>query len=127
MHAGRRYTLKEFVYWTRRDIYILSIFALIPTVLYECVGLKWLALPWVPIALIGTAAAFIVGFRNTQTYNRVWEARQIYGSIVNTSRSFGMLVKDYIAGDNEAHVKAIHRQMIHRHLAWLTALRFQLR
>jgi ion channel-forming bestrophin family protein len=127
MHAGRRYTLKEFVYWTRRDIYILTAFAIVPTVLYKCVGLTWLALPWVPIALIGTAAAFLVGFRNTQTYNRVWEARQIYGSIVNTSRSFGMMVKDFIIAENNATSSAIHEEIIYRHIAWLTALRFQLR
>lgn len=125
MHAGRRYTLKEFIYWTRRDIYILTIFAIIPTVLYEYFGLKWMAIPWVPIALIGTAAAFIVGFRNTQTYNRLWEARQIYGAIVNTSRSFGMMVKDYIDTPNNSRIP--HQQLIYRHIAWLTAMRFQLR
>ena len=66
MHAGRRYTFKEFIYWTRRDIYVLSGLAIIPTVLFYFLNWKWLAIPWVPIALIGTAAAFIVGFRNTQ-------------------------------------------------------------
>lgn len=128
MHAGSRYTLKEFIYWTRRDIYILIIFAAIPTVLFKYMHWKWLAIPWVPIALIGTAAAFIVGFRNTQTYNRLWEARQIYGSIVNTSRSFGMLVRDLISGDaGKEELKKIHQEMIYRHIAWLTAMRFQLR
>jgi putative membrane protein len=128
MHAGSRYTLKEFVYWTRRDIYILTIFAAIPTVLFKYMHWKWLAIPWVPIALIGTAAAFIVGFRNTQTYNRLWEARQIYGSIVNTSRSFGILVRDFISGDiNKEALNRIHQEMIYRHIAWLTAMRFQLR
>jgi putative membrane protein len=128
MHAGSRYTLKEFVYWTRRDIYILIVFAAIPTVLFKYMHWKWLAIPWVPIALIGTAAAFIVGFRNTQTYNRLWEARQIYGSIVNTSRSLGILVRDFISGDAGAiELKRIHQEIIYRHIAWLTAMRFQLR
>lgn len=129
MHAGRRYTLKEFVYWTRRDIYILAIFAAVPVILYKVLGWKWLAIPWVPIALVGTAAAFIVGFRNTQTYNRLWEARQIYGAIVNASRSWGIMVKDLITGTqvSQEALKSIHREMIYRHIAWLTALRFQLR
>lgn len=128
MHAGRRYSLKEFVIWTRRDIYFLICFATIPTVLFQLFDLKWLAIPWVPIALIGTAAAFLIGFRNTQTYSRVWEARQIYGSIINSSRSWGMLVKDFISGNAGAEAsKNIHQQLIYRHIAWLTALRFQLR
>lgn len=127
MHAGRRYSLKEFLYWTRRDIYVLIAFATLPTILFQFMHWKWLALPWVPIALIGTAAAFIVGFRNTQTYNRLWEARQIWGAIVNSSRSWGIMVKDFVGEKNNSDIKRIHVELIYRHLAWLTALRFQLR
>ena len=122
MYTGNHYSLKEFLYWTRRDIYVLLIMALIPTVLFQIFNCDWLAIPWVPVALVGTASAFIVGFKNTQTYNRLWEARQIWGAIVNTSRSFAMLVKDNVQAD-----KTVHQQIIYRHCAWLTALRFQLR
>lgn len=127
MHAGKRYTFKEFIYWTRRDLYVLIGFAIVPTFLYYVFDWRWLAIPWVPIALIGTAAAFIVGFRNTQTYNRLWEARQIWGAIVNTSRSWGILVKDFVHSNNSTADYTAHQQLIYRHIAWLTALRFQLR
>lgn len=122
MHTGDHYKLTEFLRWTRRDIYKLVIIAVIPTALYQLLDCKWLAIPWVPVALIGTAAAFIVGFKNTQCYNRLWEARQIWGSIVNSSRSFALLVKDNVHAD-----KTIHQQIFYRHCAWLTALRYQLR
>lgn len=121
MYTGDHYQLREFLIWTRRDIYRLTLMAAVPTFLFQWLGWTWLAIPWVPIAMIGTAAAFIVGFKNTQTYNRLWEARQIYGSIVNTSRSWGLLVKDFVK-QPEAHAV-----LVHRHIAWLTALRFQLR
>jgi ion channel-forming bestrophin family protein len=122
MYTGNHYSLKEFLYWTRRDIYVLIIVAAIPTILFQIFNCGWLAIPWVPVALVGTASAFIVGFKNTQTYNRLWEARQIWGAIVNTSRSFALLVKDNVQAD-----KTVHQQIIYRHCAWLTALRFQLR
>lgn len=77
MHSGRRFTLQQVIYWTRRDIYFFIIIATIPTALYYFFDIKWLVIPWVAIGLIGTAAAFLVGFKNTQTYNRLWEARQI--------------------------------------------------
>jgi len=125
MHIGNHYKLSEFLFWTRRDIYRLVLLAAIPTALYHFLGWTWLAIPWVPIAMIGTAAAFIIGFKNTQTYNRLWEARQIWGGIVNSSRSWGMLVKDFV-GNGEPH-KDIHHELIYRHIAWLTALRYQLR
>lgn len=129
MHAGRRYTLKEFLFWTRRNIYWLLAINIGVTVLYEVVGLKWIGIPWVPIALLGTAAAFIVGFRNNATYARAWEARQIWGGIVNTSRAMGIMVRDFVRSPSLADTdsKAIHQQLIYRHIAWLTALRFQLR
>jgi putative membrane protein len=122
MHSGRNYTIKEFIFWTRRDIYVLLLLSVIPTVTFQIIGCKWIAIPWVPIALIGTAAAFIVGFKNTQTYNRLWEARQIYGAIVNSSRSWGIMVRDFIQDD-----KSVHQELIYRHCAWLTAMRYQLR
>lgn len=122
MHTGRNYKFIEFLFWTRRDLYGLLVLAVIPTVLFQVPGLTWLAIPWVPVALVGTAAAFIVGFKNTQTYNRLWEARQIWGSIVNGSRTWGIMVRDFVKTD-----RATHQQLVYRHCAWLTALRFQLR
>lgn len=121
MHAGNQYSLKEFIVWTRRDIYALLFLAAVPTILFQLFNWHWLAIPWVPIAMIGTAAAFIVGFKNTQTYNRLWEARQIYGAIVNSSRSWGVLARDFVKDP------AAQKTLIYRHIAWLTALRFQLR
>lgn len=122
MHTGSHYKISEFLLWTRRDIYVLVILATIPTVLFQIFDLKWIAIPWVPVALVGTAAAFIVGFKNTQTYNRLWEARQIWGAIVNTSRTWGIMSKDFVNAD-----KSDIEQLIYRHCAWLTAFRFQLR
>ncbi|QMW06040.1 bestrophin family protein [Spirosoma foliorum] len=129
MHAGRKYTLKEFIVWTRQNLYWLIGINVGVTVLYQVVGLKWLGMPWVPIALLGTAAAFIAGFRNNATYARAWEARQIWGGIVNSSRSLGIMIRDFVRRPAALGTdsKAIHQQLIYRHIAWLTALRFQLR
>lgn len=129
MHAGKNYTLKEFLLWTRRNIYRLIAINAGVTILYEVVGLMWISIPWVPIALMGTAAAFIVGFRNNATYARAWEARQIWGGIVNSSRAWGIMIRDFIRNPSStgSDAKAVHQELIYRHIAWLTALRFQLR
>lgn len=122
MHAGRRFKFKEVIYWTRRDIYMFTLMATIPTAIYYFFEVRWLVIPWVAIALIGTAAAFVVGFKNTQTYNRLWEARQIWGSIINSSRGWAILVRDTIVTDKEEI-----RTLVYRHMAWVTALRYQMR
>jgi putative membrane protein len=99
-------------------------------VLYEFLGWRWLAVPWVPIALLGTVAAFSVGFKNNATYDRLWEARRVWGGIVNVSRSWGILVHDFIPPGGRVPADAVavaRRELIHRHIGWLTALRFSLR
>ena len=130
MHAGQHYTLKEVLYWTRRELVALFIFTSIPTALYEVFDLK-ITLPWVPIALIGTAVAFIVGFKNNATYDRLWEARQVWGSVINASRSWGIMVQDFVTSTSsnvsEDNLRTIRQRLIYRHIGWLTALRFQLR
>ena len=121
MHVGKSYRVAEFLHWTRQDIYFLIVMGVMPVVLYQVAGLKWLGIPWVAVALLGTATAFIVGFKNVQTYNRTWEARQIWGEIVGCSRAWGAMCRDFVNDSEKA------RALILGHLAWLTALRYQLR
>lgn len=122
MHTGRRYSPFEFFKWTLRDTLLLITFAAIPTLLYYF-GFRFVALPWQPIAILGTALSFIVGFKNNASYGRIWEARQIYGAIINDSRSFGYTLRDVLGTKNIE----ITTKIFYRHFAWLTALRFQLR
>jgi len=121
MHAGKSYKVTEFLFWTRRSIYALIIVGIVPVVLYEYVGLKWINIPWPMVALLGTATAFIVGFKNTQTYHRAADAQQVWTTIMSLSRSWALLSRDYF---NDA---AITKALVYRHLAWLTALRYEMR
>ncbi|MDN4013366.1 bestrophin family ion channel [Chryseobacterium gambrini] len=113
--------MSEFLIWTRRNIYITLIISIIPVVLFQIAGLKWLVIPWTVVALLGTATAFIVGFKNTQTYNRTWEARQIWGGIINSSRAFGTMSRDFLNNPDKT------KELVYRHFAWLTALRYAMR
>lgn len=121
MHIGKSYTIAEFLFWTRRSILWLLLLATVPTVLYQVFDLKWLTVPWPVVALLGTATAFIVGFKNLQTYNRTWEARQTWGAVISASRAWTMMCRDFIKDPDRS------KAVIYRHLAWLTALRYQLR
>ena len=133
MHSGKYYSFGEVLHWTRKDIYALLIISAVPTSCYILLGWTWLVIPWLPIALLGTAVAFVVGFKNNATYDRLWEARKIWGSITNGSRSFGIMVRDFITNQHASHpisgeeLARIRATIFNRHFAWLTALRFQLR
>ena len=121
MHSGKSYKLSEFLFWTRRNLYWPLITSIAVAVLYETGDLKWLAIPWTVVALLGTATAFIVGFKNVQTYNRTGEATQVWGSIITSSRNWGIMVRD-LCNDN-----GLSKDLVYRHFAWLTALRYQMR
>jgi len=121
MYVGRSYKFLEFLFWTRKSIYRLIFLGIIPAVLFQVFGLKWLAIPWTVVALLGTATAFIVGFKNTQSYNRTADAQHVWTQIINSSRSWGLITRDFLNNPR------ITKELIYRHLAWLTVLRFQLR
>ena len=121
MHIGKSYRFLEFLFWTRRNILWLLVLGIIATVFYQLFGLQWLAIPFTVVALLGTATAFIVGFRNQETYNRTWEARQIWGATISASRSWAIMCRDFLDNRDKS------RELIYRHLAWLTVMRYQLR
>lgn len=88
--------------------------------------------PWLPVSVIGTAVAFYVGFKNNAAYDRLWEARKIWGGIVNTSRMWGSVVISFVSNHfknenlSEAELKKIKKELIYTHIGWLYALRSQL-
>src|ERR1044072_5320420 len=78
-------------------------------------------------AVLGTAIAFFIGFNNNQAYDRWWEARKIWGALVNDSRSWGRSMLYYATAPGDPETRAIVRHMIYRHLAFITALKTSLR
>jgi ion channel-forming bestrophin family protein len=121
MHIGKSYKLVEFLDWTRRDAYMLILLGILPVIGYQIGDQKWLGIPWTVVALLGTATAFIVGFKNVQTYNRAWEAQQIWGDILSSSRAWGIMSRDFLNDPEKS------KELTYRHLAWLTAMRYQMR
>jgi putative membrane protein len=121
MRTGKPYTLPEFIVWTRRTIYVLVALSVVPAILYQVFGFTWLTIPWGVIFLLGTAVALSAGFKTLQTYNRMQDAQEVWASIVSSSRSWGALCRDLVADREHA------RELVYRHLAWLAALRHQLR
>ena len=91
-------------------------------------------IPFAPLGTIGVAVAFYLGFKNNQSYDRFWEARTIWGGIVNASRIWANQVLSYISAHHQkgqhgdsATVTDVHRRLIYRHLAYINALRLNLR
>lgn len=117
--------------WSGHHFIWLTVFVSSVAILYYFNILNF-DLPWLPVSIVGTAVAFYVGFKNNQAYDRMWEARKIWGGIINDSRSWGMMVDGYISNTftkedlSLANITAIKKRLIYRHIAWLYAHRSQL-
>ena len=133
MYTKKKYSFRDVLLWTRLEIFYFLVIAGVVAILFELVGLRWLQLPWTPVALIGTAVAFLIGFQNNAAYGRAWEARKIWGGIVNESRTWANMVKDMVTNEyatepvSEDELEAQRRTLVYRHIAWLTALRYAMR
>jgi len=91
-----------------------------------------LSFPVSEISVLGIAVAILLGFRNNEAYNRYWEARTAWGDLMNYSRNFASQVRGYIQPPKEQEreqqkVLDIHTELVYRQLAFLNALRLQLR
>jgi len=110
----------------------LTIWAWVAYMLYAKLGLSWLSIPWLPVSLIGIAVAFYVGFKNNSAYDRMWEARKIWGGIVNDSRAWGIACKHFITDQfatepfTTEELNESIQKLIHKHIAWVYTLRDQL-
>lgn len=129
MYTGRNYPLWQTLSWTKKYLLLFFLIGLLPVLVKFIWPQSTFYLPWLPISLIGIAVAFYLGFKNNSSYDRLWEARKIWGGIVNDSRTWAMMVKGYVRDDFETtkQVAQLQETLVKRHLAWLHALRFQLR
>lgn len=133
MLTKKRFSIKDMVLWTRLETGLFFCLALFLTIAYVIFDLKFLVVPWAPLAATATAVAFIIGFQNNAAYGRIWEARKIWGGIVNVTRTMAMKVSDMVTNEHAEHpvgekeLAEIRKEIFLRHIGWLTALRHAMR
>lgn len=121
MYIGKDFSIASMWYFSKKNLIRTAIVASVAVVLYKYVGLNFLAIPFVPIASIGTAVAFYVGFKNNQAYDRLWEARRLWGGYTNTSRNLTVQLMSLLEDKNDV------KEFMYRHIAYLNLVRLQLR
>lgn len=133
MFTKKNYSVTQMAWWTRFETFLFIGIIVGWVSLTYFFNFSWFKIPWTPLALIGTAVAFVIGFQNNAAYGRIWEARKIWGGIVNTSRTFGMMVQDMVNNEHakiplsEEQLQAEVKTLTYRHIAWMTALRHSMR
>lgn len=113
------YTLRKVKY----DIVVITIIGLFTHFLKLNFNGTFPEMPIAIPAFIGTAISVILSFKLNQSYDRWWEARKIWGSIVNDSRTLVLQLQSFVAKGNDRIIKRI----AYRHIAWCFSLTHSLR
>jgi putative membrane protein len=124
-----RQLLKMLVY-VGKPLLILVLYDLAVVAAYKMMHWNWVALPHIPLALFGSAIGIVVAFRNQSAYARWWEARTLWGAIINNSRSWARQVTTVMMPLNEAEadeLKVMQRRLVYHQIAYSHALRQHLR
>src|SRR5271168_301211 len=109
---------------------ILVLYDLAVVVAYKVMHWNWVALPHIPLALFGSAIGVILGFRNQSSYARWWEARTLWGAVVNNSRSWArqvVAVMQPVESNELPELKTMQRRLVYHQIAYVHALRQHLR
>lgn len=126
MILNKRIPIRYLLGKIKLEILLVTLYAITIQVLDEQLRVADLAIPISLPALLGTAISLILAFRIGQSYDRWWEARKIWGAIVNDSRT---LVRQTLTfpEQNGAHVETVQKGIAHRQIAWCHALGQSLR
>lgn len=127
MIVRKTLSLRSIYEFTGHHLTWLTGWMLLVTSMYYFTDWTFITLPWLPLSLIGTAVAFYVGFKNNQSYDRIWEARKIWGAMTNNSRKLTTMIKHFRSEDRPSDFSAeVRKQIVYRHIAYLYQLCEQL-
>ena len=128
-----RKNLRWEIVWqlTRRRPLIFTVCNTLICGLYGPLNVYLPDIPWQPVTLLGTAVVFSIGFKSNGSHDRFWEGRQLWGSIVNTSRVWAIRTFDFVqvvpdgVGPDPRYFTELHRRLLYRQIAWVNALRLR--
>ena len=123
MLLNRRISLLYFVNEIRSQIVLIVLFAILIGLLDMHPLFQQVSLPLSIPALVGTAVSLLLAFRTAQSYERWWEARTVWGAIVNDSRTLIRQIIQFTSKEN----KEIADAFTERQIIWLYALGESLR
>lgn len=135
MFVKKNFGLKRLMEFSGGHLVWLTLWAIGATSFIEglhALGYEGFKVPWLPLSIIGTAVAFYLGFKNNSSYDRMWEARKIWGAIVNSSRMWTASVRGFVTnqfrGEDlpQEEIDGIVKRLVYRHIGWLYSLRSQL-
>lgn len=105
------------------EILFVTIYGIAIEVIYQNFHITNISIPMTVHSVLGTIISLLLAFRSNQAYDRWWEARIVWGAIVNDSRTLARqilyLMEDPLDPDR---IDGFKKRMIKRQIAWCYAL-----
>ena len=120
MYIKHQYSIKEVHLKTWINVIIVIVISSLIVYLYEIEHWTFLKIPVAVPTILGTTISLILAFRTNASYDRWWEARKIWGAIVNDSRS---LVRQALVNFDKAELE----KLANRQIGWNYTLSNSLR
>ncbi|ATB29076.1 bestrophin family protein [Melittangium boletus] len=92
MIVGGKLSWRIVLRYTGRPVVIHVLLATCVALAYQEFDVTFLAVPALPVTVLAATIGILLTFRNNSAYDRWWEARTLWGSLVNTSRTFARQV-----------------------------------
>ena len=108
-----------------KRIIFFTLYSAIIYFLYHIYERHRLAIPLSIETILGTAISILLGFRTSAAYERWWEARIIWGSIINESRTLIRQALGFISSDNNKENEV--NKLVRYQIAWCFSLTSRLR
>lgn len=124
MLLNRNISIGYFINTIKYDIIAISLYAIVIGLMDNYSVLSNISIPLGLTSVVGTSVALLLAFRTGQSYERWWEARIIWGAIVNDSRTLVRQVQSFYTGDD---AKEVVKEFEYRQIYWCQALTHALR
>lgn len=116
---------------TGSKFFIFIAFNIVLALLSEYIQTKNFIFSTELLAILGSGVGVFLAFRINSGYDRWWEARKIWGEMVNVSRTFGLAITGMISKQKFSEMtevdKNFQREIIYGHIGFINALRMHLR
>jgi putative membrane protein len=132
MILKRNFDLQK-VFWNIRFESVTALLVAVAIYFLHKSQVTTITLPFSIAGILGSALAIFIAFRNQSSYARWWEARTIWGGIVNNSRIFARQIianvdnAVRIGKTSQPEADAYKKEMIDRQIAFAHCLRLHLR
>ncbi|WP_353720561.1 bestrophin family ion channel [Dyadobacter sp. 676] len=105
------------------EIMFVTVYGIAIEVIYQNFHITNISIPMTVHSVLGTIISLLLAFRSNQAYDRWWEARIIWGAIVNDSRTFARQILSLMEDPlDPERIDGFKKRMIKRQIAWCYAL-----